>query len=145
MATRFVAKQRYHFAAPPAKVFCGLTEPKILVRWFLSEANIAPRVRGAFSFIWSGGYQMDSSIFRFEENRAVGFLWLDTLPNGKLAKTRVMFVLTKKGTGTVLALQHSGFRDPAHFAECSARWAYFLTNLKSVLDHGTDLRSPLDW
>jgi uncharacterized protein YndB with AHSA1/START domain len=145
MAKSFVAEQRYQFTAPPARVFRALTEPRGLESWFLSKAVVAPKVRGAFSFRWSGGYHMESTIFRFEANRAIGFVWLDKLPNGALAKTRALFVLTKKGTGTVLRLHHSGFRVPEHFAECSSRWAYYLTNLKSVLDHGTDLRSPLDW
>jgi len=39
----------------------------------------------------------------------------------------------------------SGFKDTEHFAECSSRRAYYLTNMKSVLDHGKDLRSKYDW
>ncbi len=29
--------------------------------------------------------------------------------------------------------------------DCSSRWGYYLTNMKSVLDHRTDLRSKYDW
>ena len=145
MSKTFVAEQRYHFAAPPSRVFRALTEPKGLVRWFLSNAEVSPVVGGPFSFTWRGGYHMASTVFRFERDRAVGYLWVDVLPNGKSATTRALFILSKKGTGTILRLQHSGFRVPEHFAECSSRWAYYLTNLKSVLDHGTDLRSALDW
>ena len=55
------------------------------------------------------------------------------------------FKVIKKKDGTLLKLRHTGFKDPEHFAECSSRWGYYLTNMKSVLDHGTDLRSKYDW
>jgi hypothetical protein len=45
---------------------------------------------------------------------------------------------------SVLRLRHTGFTDPGHLAECSSRWGYYLTDLKSVLDHGADLRSEYD-
>jgi hypothetical protein len=68
------------------------------------------------------------------------------MPSGKMVETSVLFTVEKKGTGgTILKLRHSGFEDAEHFAECSSRWAYYLTNLKSVLDWGTDVRSKYDW
>ena len=88
---------------------------------------------------------MTGKVKRFEANKSVSYSWSDELKNGKLAETTATFIVTKKGRGTLLKLRHTGFDDPEHFAECSSRWAYYLTNMKSVLDHDADLRSKYDW
>jgi uncharacterized protein YndB with AHSA1/START domain len=145
MPKSFVAKQSYHFEAPPEKVFRSLTDPKMLVRWFLSDAALDARTWGSYAFDWIGGYHMTGTVKQFEANRAVSFSWTDRLKSGKVANTTASFEVAKKGDGTLMKLRHTGFKDPEHFAECSSRWAYYLTNMKSVLDHGNDLRSKYDW
>ena len=145
MPKSFAAKQAYYFKARPERVFEALTQPKSLVKWFLSRARVEPIVGGTFSFDWMGGYRMVSTLNKYEKNRTVSFAWVDKLKNGELAKTTASFDVAKKGKGTLLKLRHSGFRDPEHFADCSSRWAYYLTNMKSVLDNGRDLRSRYDW
>ena len=145
MPKSFVIEQVYFFEAPFEKVFQALTDPKILVKWFLSKAKVAPSKGGSYSFDWIGGYHMTGKVKQFERNKAVSFSWSDKLTNGELASTTASFKVAKKGQGTLLRLRHTGFKDPKHFAECSSRWGYYLTNMKSVLDHGTDLRSKYDW
>ena len=145
MPKQFSVEQSYYFNAPVERVFRGLTDSRILVKWFLSKARVLPKRGGDYSFSWIGGYHMTGKVKRFEANRSISYSWSDKLGNGELAKTTVSFNLTKKGRGTLLKVRHTGFRDPEHFAECSSRWAYYLTNMKSVLDHGVDLRSKYDW
>lgn len=143
--SRFVIEQAYYFEAPVKKVFQALTDSKMLVKWFLSKAKVVPKKGGSYSFDWLGGYHMTGKVKRFETHKAVSFSWSDKLRSGEWAETTASFKVAKKWRGTLLKLRHSGFRDPEHFAECSSRWGYYLTNLKSVLDHGTDLRSKYDW
>ena len=138
-------EQSYYFETPFEKVFQALTDPKILVKWFLSKAKVVPEKGGSYSFDWVGGYHMTGKVKQFEINRSVSFSWSDKLKNGEMAKTTASFKVSKKGNGTLLKLRHTGFENPEHFAECSSRWGYYLTNMKSVLDHGTDLRSKYDW
>jgi len=138
-------EQSYYFEAPVEKVFQALTDSKILVKWFLSKAKVVPKKGESYSFDWIGGYHMVGKVKEFEMNRSVSFSWSDKLKSGKLARTTVSFKVAKKGQGTSLKLYHTGFVDPEHYAECSSRWGYYLTNMKSVLDHGTDLRSEYDW
>jgi uncharacterized protein YndB with AHSA1/START domain len=145
MPKSFIIQQAYFFEVPHAKIFQALTDPKMLVKWFLSRAKVAPNKGGSYSFDWIGGYHMTGEVKEFQANKAVSFSWSDKLKNGKLAKTTASFKVARKGRGTLLRLRHTGFTDPEHFAECSSRWAYYLTNMKSVLDHGTDLRSKYDW
>ncbi|TMI37703.1 SRPBCC domain-containing protein, partial [Candidatus Bathyarchaeota archaeon] len=134
----FAIEQSFYFKSAPERVFNALTEPKSLERWFLSKAKLVPKKGGSFSFNWIGGYHMTGNLKRFEPNKTVSFSWTDKLESGKLAKTLASFEVSGKGKGTLLRLHHTGFKDPEHFAECSSRWGYYLTNMKSVLDHRTD-------
>jgi uncharacterized protein YndB with AHSA1/START domain len=145
MSKQFTAEQSYYFKAPQRKVFAALTEPDGLTKWFLSKAKVVPSAGGSYEFDWIGGYHMIGKIKKFEADKAVSFSWHDKIPSGELVETEAAFSLEKSGSGTILKLQHSGFKDPEHFAECSSRWAYYLTNMKSVLDWGNDLRSEKDW
>jgi len=141
----FAIEQSYYVKYATERVFNALTEAKSLERWFLSKAKLVPKKGGSFSFNGIGGYHMTGILKRFEPNKTVSFSWTDKLERGKLAKTLASFEVSGKGKGTLLRLHHTGFKDPEHFAECSSRWGYYLTNMKSVLDHRTDLRSKYDW
>ena len=145
MPKSYVIEQSYYFKAPLKEVFRTLTDSKMLVKWFLSKVEVKPKKGGNYSFSWIGGYHMTGKLKQFQVNKNVSYSWTDRLKNGKLAQTTASFKVAKKGNGTLLRLRHTGFRDPEHFAECSSRWGYYLTNMKSVLDHGTDLRSKYDW
>jgi uncharacterized protein YndB with AHSA1/START domain len=145
MTKSFTADQSYYFLASPEEVFNAIADPKVLVKWFLSNAKLVPKKGGDYAFDWIGGYHMTGKVKRFEPNIAVSYSWHDRLANGEMVETLASFELAKKAKGTLLRLRHTGFHDPEHFAECSSRWGYYLTNLKSVLDHGIDLRSKYDW
>ncbi len=145
MTKSFAIVQSYHYDAPPERVFDALTNPDTLVKWFLSKAAVESRKGGAYSFDWIGGYHMTGRVKGFDSNKAVAYSWHDKLPSGESAETLASFEVHRQGDGTLLKLLHTGFTDPEHFAECASRWGYYLTNMKSVLDHGADLRSPSDW
>jgi uncharacterized protein YndB with AHSA1/START domain len=141
----FTIEQSYYFRSSPQEVFSAITDPKVLTKWFLSKAEVLPKRGGSYSFDWIGGYRMRGKVKGFAANKAVSYSWHDKLDSGKMAETTASFRVAKKGNGTLLKLLHTGFEDPEHFAECSSRWGYYLTNLKSVIDHDTDLRSKYDW
>jgi uncharacterized protein YndB with AHSA1/START domain len=59
--------------------------------------------------------------------------------------TKLDFALTPKDDETVVLFAHAGWRDPSDFmAHCSARWAYFLLSLKSLVETGKGTPSPED-
>ena len=59
--------------------------------------------------------------------------------------TTVSFALTPGDDGTVVLFTHAGWRDASDFmAHCSARWAYFLLSLKSLVETGVGTPSPED-
>ena len=142
-------KQSYHYDAPPGKVFAALTEPDQLVRWFLSKAKVDLRKGGKFEFTWQGGHRMAGKVKRVVAGREVAYVWRDDLGKGKEAETLAEFKVSKKGAGSMLKLSHSGFGDGKAWIELygaiQSGWAYYLTNLKSVLQNEEDLRSEHDW
>ena len=145
MASSYTIEQSYHFGSSPRKVFEALTTPRGLVGWFLSKADLDAEEGGRYAFDWLGGYHMEGRLKRFEKDRRVTFSWHDRLEGGETVETSAEFRVARRGEGTLLKLTHSGFHDPEHFAECASRWGYYLTNMKSVVDHGIDLRSKYDW
>ncbi len=144
MPKEYAIEQSYYFHTPPEHVFDALTNPSLLVKWFLSKAKVEPKAGGTYTFDWIGGYHMTGTVKGFEQDRAVAFAWHDKIGDGTVADTLASFEVDRKADGTLLRLRHTGFTDPEHFAECSSRWGYYLTNMKSVLDHGVDLRSRYD-
>jgi uncharacterized protein YndB with AHSA1/START domain len=59
--------------------------------------------------------------------------------------TKLAFELTRKDDETVVLFSHADWRSPSDFmAHCSARWAYFLLSLKSLLETGKGTPFPDD-
>jgi uncharacterized protein YndB with AHSA1/START domain len=141
-------EQTYYYAASPKRVFSALTEPKELVRWILQEAVIELREGATFRFTWRGGYTMKGKVRAVRPPTRIELGWTDRFPRGKVFKTAARFDLRKKGPGTLLKLTHSGFKSGRKwvvlYGAVESGWAYYLTNLRAVLEHGIDLRSDLD-
>jgi uncharacterized protein YndB with AHSA1/START domain len=59
--------------------------------------------------------------------------------------TKLAFDLTQSGDETVVLFSHADWRDPSEFmAHCSARWAYFILSLKSLVETGKGTPFPDD-
>src|SRR5690242_18346337 len=67
MSPVLVIEQSYYLNAPTETVFEALTEPKMLVKWFLAKAHVDPREGGDYDFDWLGGYHYSGKIMRFEK------------------------------------------------------------------------------
>ena len=141
--------QSFYYDAPPAKVFAALTEPDRLVQWFLSKAKVDLKKGGVVEFIWEGGHKMVGKVMRVVADKEVAYAWRDDLGKGKEVETLAEFEISKKGKGSMLKLNHGGFGNSKAWVELygaiQSGWAYYLTNLKSVLQNGKDLRSKHDW
>jgi len=142
-----VVEQVYYYEASPQKVFAALTKPKKLVRWFLSDAKIKPKEGSSYTFTWEGGTSHTGKVKKVVPDRTLILTWPDRL-KGKVYETEVTFALRRKGDGTILKVTHTGFKEGDDwvwlYGAIESGWAYFLMNLKSVLDEGVDLRSKHD-
>jgi uncharacterized protein YndB with AHSA1/START domain len=140
--------QEYVLSAPPARVFASLTDPKLLTKWFVAKASLTARKGGNFRLSWGSRYTMRGKVLEIEAPRRLRLAWVDHFDSGKVMETEARFELVKHGRGTKLLLTHRGFKSGKKWVALhggiASGWAYYLMNLKSVLDHGTDLRSPSD-
>ena len=124
----------FHLNSPVGDVFKALSDSERLVTWWSKEASISPEEK-RFSLTFENGFEIDGKLSKFKKNKSIAFSWVEGISS---------FELSNKNTGTLLKLHHDGFVNPEALARSSAGWVYYLTNMKSVLDHGIDLRSTND-
>ncbi len=139
--------QTYFVNAPVAKVFRALTVPSELGRWFLKKAQLSPTKGRGYAFWWQGGYSHAGRVLEFVQNRRVSLSWPNSVKHVP-GETRVTFAVRKRGSGTLLRVRHVGYKRSNAWLQLhggtQSGWADYLVNLKSVLEHGHDLRSPRD-
>ena len=139
--------QAYFYDVAPRTVFRALTEARQLKRWFLDSAKISPVEGGSYTFTWKGYPSQKGEVKKVVADRLLALSWPNRV-KGKVLLTEVHFTLRKKGGGTLLTVRHAGFQEGDDwvwlYGAVQSGWAYFLTNLKSVLSQGLDLRSEHD-
>ncbi len=138
----------FYYSAPPRVVFAALTDPKQLARWFVEKATVDLRDGGAYRLTWPGGFSMRGRVLSFEAPRKLRIEWNDKFPGEKVRTTEARFSLQKHGRGTLLTVSHRGFKSGkswvALYGGVQSGWAYYLTNLRAVLEHKIDLRADAD-
>lgn len=141
-------EQTYYYAAPPDRIFAALTEPDELAKWFVEKAVFPHRARAAFRLSWKGGYTMKGKVLAFDAPTRLRLQWVDRFEGKKVFETEVEFSLRKKGTGTLLTVKHRGFKSGKRwiglYGSIQSGWTFYLTNLRSVLERGMDLRRKFD-
>jgi uncharacterized protein YndB with AHSA1/START domain len=139
---------RVFIHASPREVFKAISEPEILTRWFMDNATLSHRKGGHYSFTWKGGPTHTGRVLEFVQGKRIALTWQWPGKEEQLV-TKLKLSLEPKEGGTVLKFTHSGFPKQEKWIDLYGGgiqgWMYFMMNLKSVLDYGHDLRSPLDW
>jgi uncharacterized protein YndB with AHSA1/START domain len=137
---------QYYLRASPEAVFRAISDPAGLTRWLCDRAELSPRTGGAYRLGWNDGPTHTGTIVEFVPGRRIAFAW--SWPGVALAGTVFSLGVEASGEGTLLRIEHTGFpRDEAWtdlYGGAEWGWTYFAMNLKSVLEHGHDLRSPRD-
>lgn len=130
--------QHVFIKKPVARVFAAWTDDRQIVRWFPEKAEIEPRKGGIVRWEWLAGDKLDKQILVCQRNRQFDFPFGD---KGEMVSVRFRAV---KG-GTICSLTQSGMKNTPQgrvmYTGCMQGWTFFLTNLKSWLEHGIDLRS----
>jgi len=97
-----------------------------------------PQLGGRYHFRWAGTEGVWNGIVtEFIRGNAISLTWQ---PPGEEYETSVHFRLFPQGAETVVALTHSGFTSSAALEKAISAWVFYLRNLKSVVEEGTDLR-----
>ena len=132
------ATLRITVASDTVGIFAYLSEPDKLAMWFPDQAIIEARLGGKYHFrfkdeegVWSG------VVTDFLRGNTLGYTWL---PPGETVETTVHFKLSPKGGQTLVELTQSGFLSSSEQDKAVAAWTFYLENLKSVIEEGSDLR-----
>ncbi len=135
--------------ADPEKVFEYLATPSGITGWFMGEAKYYYKdlhirlgnetVKKGDSFLWkwlNKDLELKGIVTESNDNSIFQF----TFSPLYLVTTKV----TKEGNKTKLTLtqeyQKSAEKDEFNYLNCCVCWVFFLTNLKSVIENGIDLR-----
>ena len=131
-ATRSVVIEK-DFPHPPERVWRALTQSALIREW-LMDNDFEPVVGHGFKFQskpvpnWNG--IIDGEVLVVEPYKKLSYTW-GTMGMG----TVVVFTLAATSTGTLLRMEHSGFRadQEANYQGATYGWRKFLGNLERVV------------
>jgi uncharacterized protein YndB with AHSA1/START domain len=123
---------------PPAKIWRALTEGALLKEWLLDN-DFEPVVGRRCNFRakpmpkWNG--IMDCEVLSAEPNQRLSYTWNVGEGAADGLKTVVAWTLTPTQTGTLLRMEHSGFRpdQQANYKGAQYGWQLFLGRLETTL------------
>jgi uncharacterized protein YndB with AHSA1/START domain len=137
---------QYFVRASAKRVFTAISDPRELTQWLCDTATIEPRVGGPYALGWTDGPTHTGTVLRWRPGRAIALSW--SWPGVPLKGTVFSLSVRRRERGSLLRVQHTGFpraeRWTPLYTGAEWGWTYFAMNLKSVLETGRDLRSPLD-
>jgi len=118
---------------PPEKIWRALTQGSLIKEW-LMDNDFQPEVGHKFSFRstpvanWNG--VIDSEVRIVEPNRKLSYAWVSLG-----LESMVVWTLVETGGGTLLRMEHSGFRSDQDAAYKGANygWQKFIGNLDRVV------------
>jgi uncharacterized protein YndB with AHSA1/START domain len=122
------------FAHPLEKLWRALTETALLTQWLLRN-NFLPEIGREFQFRnepvggWDG--VIDCKVIAIDPPHSLAYSW-----RAFEHESKVEFTLTRVSGGTLLRMEHSGFRANQEAAYQGAQhgWKRFIGNLERLLN-----------
>jgi uncharacterized protein YndB with AHSA1/START domain len=111
-------EREIHIDAPPEVVFDVVSQPAHIREWWGAESDVAPTAGATGELAWARGdnprdHVTPVTVVVSEPPRTFSFRW--THPVGEVAvegnSNLVTFELVPSGTGTLLRLTETGFRE----------------------------------
>ncbi|MEO8664169.1 MAG: SRPBCC domain-containing protein [Ignavibacteria bacterium] len=135
--------------APAERVFEIIATPSGITKWFIGKAKYYYKdmnirlgnevIQKGDSYLWTWlnkDLELKGIITAVDENKIFQFTFSPLYI--------VTIKINSEGNKTMLTLkqeyQESAVMDEFNFINCCTCWVFFLTNLKSVIEHGIDLR-----
>ncbi len=128
--------QRVAVAAPVEKVFQMWTDPAQLRSWFLADAKIDLKKGGDFEWKWIAGVKEKGKVLSVKKPSKLSFTFAGSV-------CEVTFKKDKRGSLVILHQHNIPETEKGKFdvhLNCSCGWTFYLTNLKTYLEYGIDLR-----
>lgn len=128
--------QRVAVAAPVEQVFKMWTDPDHLRNWFVTDAKIELRKGGNYEWKWVAGVKEKGKVLDVRKPSKLSFTFAGSVCDVTVKKD-------KRGSLVILH-QHKIPKTEKGKSEihlnCSCGWTFYLTNLKTYLEYGIDLR-----
>ena len=149
--------QKEYIKAPIEEVFAHWITSNNITKWFIAEATYTyadNKIRGNDEKINNGdkykwkfhqGLTMEGTILNIKENEYLSFTFGKKEPASKEDVIVEVFFSAENNNRTRIKLYQSNIAD-SEFGQvnynlsCMAGWCFFLTNLRSILESGFDLR-----
>ena len=135
------ATMRITIASDTIGIFEYLDDPKKVVLWFPDQAVMEPQLGGKYHYrfrdsegVWSG------VVTEFIRGNTFGLTWS---PPEAEYETNLRYKLFPQGADTVVELTASGFSFTADLDKAVKYFVFYLQNLKSVIEAGTDMRGQI--
>ncbi len=133
--------KRIRIKCLPEDAFERWVTTKGLESWFLSRANFGSGERAeagtSFELEWPDGTTDRGEITVLVAPINFEFTWYD-------GQGRVRVYLSAIDSGTLIELTHTvasiGEQQLVEYVDCRDGWTFYLSNLKSVIEGGLDLR-----
>jgi uncharacterized protein YndB with AHSA1/START domain len=138
-------RHRVVISAPLADVYEAVATTDGLSNWWTRDG-----VRGDASekstLQFFFGHPEPAAVMEVTELRPEGQVrWTCVGGADEWVGTKITFDLTDTDGETAVLFTHADWRSPSEFmAHCSARWAYFLLSLKSLVETGKGTPHPDD-
>lgn len=143
----WTVSNQYYVRASPKKVFKAITNPERITRWLADRAELSPRKGGRYTLGWKDGPTHTGKLLEFSRGKSITFAW-SWEGFEAVGPTKFRLSITPQGKGTIVTVTHSGIPRDDRWLDLYVGavwgWTYFLMNLKSVVEHGNDLRSKFD-
>ena len=120
----------------PARVWRALTKSWLVEQWLMSN-DLVPEVGHRFTFRAQSGLTR-CAVIAVEEPRLFAYRWGDGTKVGGELRTVVTWTLEPSGQGTLLRLEHAGFRpqDARSREAMRVGWPRVLERLDAVVAEG---------
>ncbi|HVT11018.1 MAG TPA: SRPBCC domain-containing protein [Fimbriimonadaceae bacterium] len=133
--------KRIRIKCLPEEAFARWTTTDGLESWFLSRAFFSSGEEALagdrFELAWAEGTTDQGEVVAVQPPSLFEFTWYD-------GRGRVRVAFSPIDTGTLVEVTQivasDGEQQLQEFMDCRDGWTFYLTNLKSVLEGGLDLR-----
>jgi len=139
-----------HIAAPPARVFQALIDPKQVMSWWTSEQchiqdfAIEPRRGGKWRYDTEQSklnvngvskFHCEGEVLEYDPPRTLAYTWIANWHDDKSRRTVVRWELTPDAAGTCVKVTHSGLeQEPLARKDYSGGWPGVLEQLKKFAE-----------
>ncbi|MFH1680242.1 MAG: SRPBCC domain-containing protein [Candidatus Eisenbacteria bacterium] len=131
--------------SPVRTVWSALTDPKILTRWYVDEAEVEPREGGRYWVSWGAEGEGEARIDVWEPDRRLRLAHLPFKGSPPIPEGGAViedFTLEERGETTVLRLVYSGIPSAPEwdgfFKGTDSGWEDYFKFLRDMLEIGEE-------